>query len=165
MHLQIPKSNYSGCKGHWATDEIDAYETWYNKAMLITFKPDNNITRAEFLTLLSRVYNWNTSYYRGGTTSFKDANTFGNYANVINYATGQKYIYGYGDGTFKPNNQISYTEVETIMRRLLPYWNYKWVDTAYDMLYDKKVISNSVYNMNNKITRAEVVYMLYNITN
>ena len=158
---------FRDARGHWATDEIDAY---VRRGIISgyadnTFKPDNNITRAEFLTLLSRVYNWNTSYYRGGTTSFKDANTFGNYANVINYATGQKYIYGYGDGTFEPNNQISYTEVETIMRRLLPYWNYKWVDTAYDMLYDKKVISNSVYNMNNKITRAEVVYMLYNITN
>ena len=85
---------------------------------------------------------------------------FGNYARVINYATSLKYIYGYDDGTFKPNNPISYNEVETIMRRILPYWNFSWANIANAMRYEKKVLSDSLNNMNNKITRAEVVYML-----
>lgn len=130
-----------------------------------TFKPDNNISRAEFLTLLSRVYNWNTSWFGGSAASFKDAGTFGSYLNVINYATGQKYIYGYDDGTFKPGNPISYTEVETIMNRVLPNWSFRWANTANNMLYEKKVRSDSFDGMNNKITRAEVVYMLYKMTN
>lgn len=158
---------FRDARGHWASNEIDAY---VRRGIISgyadnTFKPDNNITRAEFLTLLSKTYNWNTSYYSGNTTSFKDASTFGNYARVINYATSLKYIYGYDDGTFKPNNPISYLEVETIMRRLLPAWNFKWTTIAGNMQFDKKVLSNSIYSMNNKITRAEVVYMLYNITN
>ena len=158
---------FRDARGHWASNEIDAY---VRRGIISgyadnTFKPDNNITRAEFLTLLSKTYNWNTSYYSGNTTTFKDASTFGNYARVINYATSLKYIYGYDDGTFKPNNPISYLEVETIMRRLLPAWNFKWTTIAGNMQFDKKVLSNSIYSMNNKITRAEVVYMLYNITN
>lgn len=158
---------FRDARGHWASDEIDAY---VRRGIISgyadgTFKPDNNITRAEFLTLLSRVYNWNTSYSTGSTIPFKDANTFGSYARVINYATSQKYIYGYDDGTFKPNNPISYNEVETIMRRILPYWNFSWANIANAMRYEKKVLSDSLNNMNNKITRAEVVYMLYKITN
>jgi hypothetical protein len=158
---------FRDARGHWASDEIDAY---VRRGIISgyadgTFKPDNNITRAEFLTLLSRVYNWNTSYSTGSTIPFKDANTFGSYARVINYATSQKYIYGYDDGTFKPNNPISYNEVETIMRRILPYWNFSRANIANAMRYEKKVLSDSLNNMNNKITRAEVVYMLYKITN
>jgi hypothetical protein len=154
-------------RGHWASDEIEAY---VRRGIISgyadnTFKPDNNISRAEFLTLLSRVYNWNTSWFGGSAASFKDAGTFGSYLNVINYATGQKYIYGYDDGTFKPGNPISYTEVETIMNRVLPNWSFRWANTANNMLYEKKVRSDSFDGMNNKITRAEVVYMLYKMTN
>ncbi|MBP1927328.1 hypothetical protein J2Z76_003225 [Sedimentibacter acidaminivorans] len=152
--------------GHWANDEIDAYVrrgiiSGYSD---MSFRPDNNITRAEFLTLLSRVYNWNINTYPGSTTVFKDASTFGYYINVINYATYHNYISGYGDGTFKPKNLITYTEVQTIMNRVLYYGNFRWSDIANNMLYEKKVRSNSFNSMNNKITRAEVAYMLYNTT-
>ncbi len=152
--------------GHWANDEIDAYVrrgviSGYSD---MTFRPDNNISRAEFLTLLSRVYNWNINTYPSSTTVFKDAGTFGYYSNIINYATYHNYISGYADGTFKPGNLISYTEVQTIMNRVLYYGNFRWSDIANKMLYKKKVRSNSFNSMNNKITRAEVAYMLYNTT-
>ena len=153
-------------RGHWANDEIDAYVrrgviSGYSD---MTFRPDNNITRAEFLTLLSRVFSWNIYANIGSTTAFKDADTFGYYGDVINYATFHNYIYGYTDGTFKPGNLISYAEVEIIMNRVLYYQNFRWIDIANNMLYEKKVRSNSFNNLNNYITRAEVVYMLYNTT-
>ncbi|WP_312833140.1 S-layer homology domain-containing protein [Sedimentibacter saalensis] len=153
-------------RGHWAIDEIDAYVrrgviSGYSD---MTFRPDSNITRAEFLTILSRVYNWNVNANPGSTTVFKDAGTFGYYSNVINYATYHNYISGYGDGNFKPGNLISYAEVEIIMNRVLYYQSLRWIDVANNMLYDKKARSNSFNSMNNKITRAEVIYMLYNIT-
>lgn len=159
-------SVFRDARGHWASDEIDAYVrrgiiSGYSDN---TFRPDNNISRAEFLTLLSRVYNWNTSYYPGSTIAFKDENTFGYYSNIINFAASNKYISGYGDGTFKPNNPISYAEVEIIMKRVVPYGNYKWIDTAIGMLYEKKVRTRSFNSMNNKITRAEIAYMLYSVT-
>lgn len=153
-------------RGHWAIDEIDAYVrrgviSGYSDN---TFRPDNNITRAEFLTLLSRVFSWNIYANPGSTTKFNDASTFGYYSDVITYATYHGYIYGYGDGNFKPGNLITYAEVEIIMNRVLYYQNLRWINIANSMLYDKKVRTNSFNNMNNNITRAEVVYMLYNIT-
>ena len=153
-------------RGHWANDEIDAYvrRGVINGYKDMTFRPDNNITRAEFLTILSRAFNWNIYTYPGSTTVFKDAGTFGYYSDVINYATYFDYISGYSDGTFKPGNLISYAEVEIIMNRVLNYQNFRWVNIANNMLYKKKARSNSFNNMKNKITRAEVVYMLYNTT-
>lgn len=152
--------------GHWANDEIEAN---VRRGVISgygdnTFRPDNNITRAEFVTMLSRVFNWNIYAYPGSTTDFKDANTFGYYNDVIKYASGYGYINGYGDGTFKPGNLISYAEVEIIMNRVLTYKNFRWADTANDMLYKKKERSGSFSGMNNKITRAEVAFMLYNTT-
>jgi hypothetical protein len=153
-------------RGHWANDEIDAFvrRGVINGYSDMTFKPDNNITRAEFLTLLSGVFKWNIYTHPGSTTVFKDADTFGYYSDVINYATSNNYISGYTDGTFKPENLISYAEVEIIMNRVLYYQGFRWVNIANSMLYEKKARSNSFYNINNKITRAEMVYMLYNTT-
>lgn len=153
-------------RGHWANDEIDAYvrRGIINGYSDMTFKPDSNITRAEFLTLLSRVLNWNLYMYPGSTTTFKDADTFGYYTNIITYATLNKYINGYADGTFKPGNLISYAEVETIMKRVPYYQYFSWYGIATNMLYEKKTYSNSFNSMNNHITRAEVVYMLFSTT-
>jgi len=152
--------------GHWASDEIEAC---VRRGVISgygdnTFKPDNNITRAEFITMVSRAFNWNIYSFPGTTTPFKDASTFGNYADVIKYAAGYGYISGYGDGYFRPGNQISYAEVEIIMNRVLSYQNFRWADVANNMLYNNKERSGSFNNMNNKITRAEVAFMLYNTT-
>ena len=159
-------SSLRDVRGHWAGSEIEAYArrgivSGYGDS---TFKPDNNISRAEFLLLLSKVYNWNITWYYSTVASFNDADKFGIYTDVISHASRNGYIYGYPDGSFKPGNPISYSEVETIMRRVLPYVSYRWANTANSMLYDKKERSNSFSNMNNNITRAEVVYMLYKLT-
>ncbi|MDD2447986.1 MAG: S-layer homology domain-containing protein [Tissierellia bacterium] len=157
---------FPDARGHWAKDEID---TFVRRNLIygyidMTFRPDKNISRAEFLTLLSRVYNWNTNYYRENLYSFEDANSFGNFSNIINYALSNNYISGYSDGTFKPNNPISYSEVEIIMNRIIGYGSFRWIDIANNMLYKQKIRSHSFNSMNNKITRAEVVYMLYDAT-
>ena len=47
------------------------------------------------------------------------------------------------------------------MSRVLKDDNFRWYNTSAKMLYDKQVKSMSYNNMDNKITRAEVVYMLY----
>lgn len=154
---------FSDARGHWAKDEINTYVRrgiiyGYNDN---TFKPERSISRAEFLTLLSRVYSWNLPTYTSNTTHFKDYSTFGNRNSIISYALSSGYIKGYDDGTFKPNNPISYKEVEIIMARALKDSSFKWYNTSAKMLYEKNVRSKSYDNVNNNITRAEVVYMLY----
>ncbi len=156
---------FSDARGHWAKDEINAYvrRGFIHGYIDKTFKPERNISRGEFLTILSRVYNWNLDYYAGNPTRFKDLNAFGTLSSIINYGTAYGYISGYPDGTFKPNNPISYKEVEIIMRRVQNNYYFKWQDIATKMLHERLVKSNSFNNMDNKITRAEVVYMLYHL--
>ena len=157
---------FPDARGHWARDEIFTYvrrNVIYGYTDM-TFRPEQNITRAEFLTLLSRIYNWNTTYHNINTHGFKDYGLFGNRAGIIGYAFGNGYIRGYDDGNFKPNDPISYREIEIIMGRVLGGMSFKWNDIATDMMYKHKVRSSSFDDMNNKITRAEVVYMLYKTT-
>ena len=65
------------------------------------------------------------------------------------------------DISVKSNEPISYKEIESIMGRVLENSQFKWSDIAIDILHCRKVSSNSFNDMNNKITRAETVYMLY----
>ncbi len=166
VFLDTGAKYFPDARGHWANEEI---YTYVRRNIIYgypdgTFKPDRQVTRAEFLWLLSRMNRWNLPYYPVNDKLFKDFSTFGPSAEVINYAYAQGYISGYPDGTFKPNNNISYMEIETIMGRVSGNYGFKWSDMATKMLYDEKVRSQSYGSMNNKITRAEVIYMLYYLT-
>lgn len=150
-------------RGHWAKDETNAYVrrgfiAGYSDK---TFRPNRNISRAEFLTILGKVYEWKLSNDIENVKLFKDFEKIKGYDKVISYAYKNKYINGYGDNTFRPSDFISFKEVEIIMRRVLNDVNFKWSNTAERMLYDKKVRSDSYDSMDNKITRAEFIYMLY----
>lgn len=166
VFLDTGAKYFADARGHWAKDEI---ETYVRRNIIYgypdgTFKPDKKVTRAEFLLLLSRMNRWNLPYYPVNDRLFTDSNTFGASAEVINYAFAEGFITGYPDGTFRPSNNISYMEIETIMGRVSGNFGFKWSDIATKMLYEEKVRSTSLSNMNNQITRAEVIYMLYNLT-
>ncbi len=150
-------------RSHWAKEEINAMVrrniiTGYPDE---TFRPERNISRAEFLTLLSRAYNWTLPRTTTNIDVFEDYSTFNYYDKVISYGISHGLIIGYPDETFRPGNPISYKEIELIMARLLDDPNFKWYNTSARMLYEKQVKSSSYNSINNKITRAEVSYMLY----
>lgn len=130
-----------------------------------TFKPENNITRAEFLTVLSRVLDWKNDVNHNEIKKFSDYNTFGVYGDVIAKATSIGLIKGYSDNTFKPNRQINYQEIQWIIQRLPNNQEFKWDDIADKMMYEKYTRSKSLLSKENYITRAEVVYMLYHLQN
>lgn len=148
---------------HWAKDEI---ETYVRRNIIYgytdgTFKPEREITRAEFLTLLSRQYNWKLPTNPSNIEVFRDYGSFGTRDKIISYGIKEGYIQGYEDNTFRPNDPITYKEIEILMSRVLNDKNFKWYNTSARMLYEKKIKSNSYNSMNNRITRAEVTYMLY----
>lgn len=125
-------------RAHWAKDEI---YTYIKRGILTgysdnTFKPNNNITRGEFSSLINKVYEKEITYNKNHINDFDKS---------------------------KLNEFISYKEVEEIMKRLLKDNKFNWDNIANSMLYDKKTRSKSKDNIYNKITRAECVYMLYNL--
>jgi len=155
-------------RDHWAKPEI---ETMVRRNIITgypghthldgTFKPSQGITRAEFLILLSRIENWTLPNYIVNATHFKDHAQFAQYDRIISYALSKGYVIGYTDGTFRPHNPISYYEVQLIMGRVQGSYGFSWNALATQMMYEKAYRSPSFDNINNKITRAEVAYMLY----
>ncbi len=155
-------------RDHWAKEEI---QTMVRRNIITgypgrthldgTFKPEQPVTRAEFLILLSRAEGWTLPNYIANATYFKDYPQFQSYGNIISYGLSKGYIFGYPDRTFRPYNPISYYEVELIMGRVLGNYNFKWNALAEQIMFDKGYKSQSFQNLDRKITRAEVSYMLY----
>jgi hypothetical protein len=102
--------------GHWAEAEITS---WTNAGRIGgypdgTFKPDNPITRAEFMALTNRGFGFTAM----SDTSFSDVPSTAWYASVVRAAKAAAYIGGYPDGTVKPNAPISREEVAAIIARI-----------------------------------------------
>lgn len=108
-----------------------------------TFKPANNITRAEFATIAARFDNSDS-----GETTFTDIK--GHWAEAyVAEAASLQWINGYSDGTFKPDNYITRAEVMTIVNRMLKRSvssenihadAIRWIDNSEEAWYYEDVI-------------------------
>lgn len=135
-----------------------------------TFKPENNVTRAEFTAMLLRTRGMGAV----GSTSldnppFPDVVTpdvswaIGN----IRTAHGMGIINGYDDGTFKPSNNVSYEEAIKMIVCALGYgemgsegaaWYSKYLNTAIQLGFTEG--ANGTIGA--PATRAMIAQMLYN---
>lgn len=88
-----------------------------------SFKPDANITRAEFAVIAMSAAGLKNSadILKNNASKFSDVKAGEWYTGWVNLAASQGYIAGYPDGTFKPNANISYAECITILVRILGY--------------------------------------------
>ena len=78
------------------------------------FRPDESITRAEFITILSRF----DKTEGNGAASFFDVE--GHWAEeYINKAAAKGWITGYFDGSFKPDDNMTRAEMVTMVNRVL----------------------------------------------
>ena len=109
----------------------DVAETaWYNNAISTltnlgilggyedgTFRPQGNITRAEFATMAVRFFQ-HTEALKYGEDAFQDID--GHWANhYINLAYLLELVSGYPDGTFRPQNAITRAEAMTLVNNTL----------------------------------------------
>ena len=148
--------------GHWAVQPIETFlrRNYINGYSDKTFRPNQSITRAEFVKILDNVYNWGGNPPHVGG-NFADSSVFGVFTDSISKAVSRKLIKGYEDNTFRPHIPITYQEVEWLMQRVTGRYNFKWDIVAENILKDYYVYSKSYNSKQNYITRAEVVYMLY----
>ncbi len=107
------------------TDYEDAVSTLVSLGIISgyedgTFQPEKNITRAEFAKIACYVVGLQSAAdLAKGTTKFKDV-AAGHWASgYINVASEKDMIKGYPDGTFKPEENVSYAEAITILVRAL----------------------------------------------
>lgn len=170
----------SDISGHWAKKEINQFISsgYVNGYEDNTFRPDNSITRAEFVKLVNKYFGFNNRE----DINFSDINTNDWYYNDICIASKAGYINGYEDKTFRPNKTITREEVSKI---LITIKNKQ--DNVYDKLNnypDKNKVSNwakpyvegaieqgylkgndlGFLNPTNNITRAESVTILSRVS-
>ncbi len=79
-----------------------------------TFLPQNQMTRAEFVAMLARLFYVAPEETQTFTDVSKDHWAY----RYIEYAAAQGWIKGYGDGTFLPSGQITRAEAVTVLNRI-----------------------------------------------
>ncbi|MEG6615170.1 S-layer homology domain-containing protein [Peptococcaceae bacterium 1198_IL3148] len=104
-------------QGHWAESQINS---WTDQGLAKgyqdgTFKPNNSITRAEFITLVNRAFDFNETV----EINFTDVKSTDWFAGEIAKAKAVGYVGGYSDGSIKPNNQITRQEAASMLARIL----------------------------------------------
>lgn len=111
-------AGFSDLQGHWAENQINQ---WANKGLTGgyedgTFKPNNGVTRAEFVALVNRAFAIPAS---NAVDSFADVKNGQWFYGEVAKAKIVGYIGGYSDGTFRPDQTISRQEVASVLVRLL----------------------------------------------
>ena len=81
------------------------------------FRPDSQVTRAEFVSMLVRAIGLEAK--PDAAARFTDSSYFGWAAGAIGAASEAELIGGYADGTFAPNRHISRAEVAVIIDRAI----------------------------------------------
>jgi 5'-nucleotidase len=156
---------------HWAKDYIvsalgKGFISGYANSM---FKPDNSVTRAEFIKIL---------YNLGGNEEVKDI-SFSDmtgtewYFDCVKWAVANGLIQGYEDNTFRGNDEISREEAAVILDRFLnnsnegnalEFIDYSlisaWAKESVDEISKMGIMTgdnNGYFNPKNSLTRAEAV--------
>lgn len=132
-----------------------------------TFKPENNITRAEFSKIVYVIFNGLVDAEGkmfASESNFDDVATNAWFAGHVNWAYLNKIVGGYGDGTFLPNNNVAVKEavkmiVTCVTDKELSYpMGYIQEARAYGLLDD--VIINDT---DAPATRGQIAQMAANL--
>jgi len=102
--------------GHWAETTI---QKWFDGNKLKgyedgSFKPDSQITRAEFMTMVNNAF----GYTEKAEIKFSDVKSDDWYYQEVQKAVQAGYLMGYEDSTARPGNKISRQEAALIIARI-----------------------------------------------
>ena len=138
-----------------------------------TFRPKNNVTRAEFVKIVNKAFGFN----QAGNKSFKDVKDDALYANDVKIAVEKGYIDGFEDNTFRPQEKITREQMAKILGTIL---NIKgdgqtdflddvsiatWAKPFVDALVDRGIINgypDKTFKPKGNATRGEGVCVISN---
>ncbi|WP_054252861.1 S-layer homology domain-containing protein [Neofamilia massiliensis] len=136
-----------------------------------TFRPNNNMTRAEVTTMFARLLKNYPSTDRKYNLPYGDVFESDWYYPAVGFMTENGIIKGYEDGTFRPNSPITRAEFATIASKFeelvgiedrsfddvpLDHWALVYINSAYARGWVKGYEDGS-FRPDRNITRAEVV--------
>lgn len=159
---------YTDIDGHWAQTEIEEFLD-YGYLYLnpyLTFEPDEPVTRGEFIVMLDSIYQWETPYDdEVDLTDFRDYEDLGSlegaFAKAVHKGFLSGFVEGYDDRTLRPRDPISYREVEFLMARVKEVDGFLWQSVASSLEWRKTHYDQRWDDLDNTLTRAEAVYLLY----
>lgn len=109
---------FSDVKNHWSKLYVESMvaKNVVNGYSDETFKPENNITRGEFAKLVVNALEEDLVKYKGEFTDVKASHWSADYIATMKELG---LIKGYGDGTFKPEAEITRAEMAMILGEIL----------------------------------------------
>ena len=131
-----------------------------------TFDPNGSLTRAELCTMVVNAMGLGSqvsTYSR--RTLFSDVSPSSWYNGYVNLAYSQGLINGYGDGTFGPEDPVTYGQAATILLRMLGYTSSE-IGTVWPMDYtafadDLGLSEGLTLSDNADLTRGQAALLLY----
>ena len=148
-----------------------------------TFRPDNNMSRAEAAAIFARLISEQKGEKISGKSNFNDVSKNEWYSDYIGYLSKYGIIKGYSNSTFRPDDNVSRAEFVAITVRFNSLFNdvkkgsytvkYTDVATNYwaysDVAYAKHAgwlngYADGTFKGDNAITRAEVVTVVNRTT-
>lgn len=170
----------SDIKGHWAEKQIGE---WVGNGFIKgysdgTFKPDQGITRAEFITLTNKAFGFTAV----SAAVYSDVKASDWFAGEMAKARAAGYISGYEDGTLRPNNNVTRQEVAAMIAKALkaqagdnageinkfkdsgkfPQWSRGFIGTVAKLGY-MSGYPDGTFQPEKIITRAEAVVTLSHV--
>ena len=130
------------------------------------FSPDDVLTRAQMCALAVNAMGLSDQVSAGGRkTLFSDVPPSAWYNGYVNTAYSEGLVNGYGDGTFGPNDPVTYGQMAAILLRMLDYtsaevgslWPLDYTDFC-DELGLSEGLTLSPYD---SLTRGEAAVLLY----
>lgn len=134
-----------------------------------TYRPEQNVSRAEMAKLLVVAMGLEpAAKLSEGVTKFSDVN--GGWASgYVNIAAEYGYIIGYPDGTFRPDDTVSYAEAATMALRVLGYKSVieargTWPTNYIAKSEDLKILKDITYNSyEDGAKRGKVATLIWNM--
>ena len=118
------------------------------------YHPERTITRAEACALMARMMTGSTTVSQwAGASNFTDVPASHWAESAVGYAVANGIAYGYGDGTFRPDQAISDQEFVAMLTRAMGY------DTAANRLsypYGNLTVAQQKGLLEDEIGRAHV---------
>lgn len=169
------------------TGAVNPTITTLDDARLDEFMKKNNIavadknigmTRAEVVKLLAQVTGQKTDSVDVAKLQYTDVGKNTEYAKYIAFATENKIVSGYEDGTFRPNNIISRAELMKVLVNSIGYkladkqTQFADVEATHTLApyiqtaYNNKIINGvtaTTFEPNRAITKGEFAKIIYNI--
>jgi len=133
-----------------------------------TFKPDQEINRAEFLKIVLQAAD-----IKGGecdTLPYSDVEASAWYYDVVCNATLKEIVEGYPDGTFRPAENINLAEASKIVAKVnaleteITDSTEAWYQQFIRALQYKKVVADSLQAVTQKVSRGEMAQMVWGLS-